>query len=216
MDTDLFLSAAELPPKPDATTGHPRPPRAPGYHKEDKPPKEQDRDRVRDQAKAPSPPAGQGPVLEWYKSSHRNAVITGFVAFVIMLVGLTLIRGGETAWMQFWFIWAVLVLASFGVYASSRATECAAGAEWLKVGKTWVLLYELTSIKARVRSNAIHLDLKDGAGREVKVSTSTLQEDRDIWDLVYNGILHSVIAGGAETNGMVHSALSVPRPAPTQ
>lgn len=216
MDTNLFCSAAELPPKPDATTGLPRPPRAPGFHKEDKPPKEQDRDRVQDPSKAPSPPDGEGPVLEWYRSSRRNAVLTGAAAFVIMVLGLTLIRGGEIAWMQFWFVWAILVLASLGVYASSRATECAAGAAWLKVGKTWVRLYELTSIQARVRSNAIHIDLKDRAGREVKVSTSALQEDRDIWDLVYNGILHSVIAGHATTNGMVHSALQVPRPAPAE
>ncbi|GAB3678945.1 hypothetical protein GCM10027597_21400 [Saccharopolyspora tripterygii] len=216
MDTNLFCSVAELPPKPDATTGLPRPPRAPGFHKEDKPPKEQDRDRVQDPSKAPSPPDGEGPVLEWYRSSRRNAVLTGAVAFVIMVVALTLIRGGEIAWMQFWFVWAILVLASLGVYASSRATDCAVGAEWLKVGKTWVRLYELTSIKARVRSNAIHIDLKDNAEREVKVSTSALQEDRDIWDLVYNGILHSVIAGDATTNGMVHSALQVPRPAPAE
>ena len=33
-----------------------------------------------------------------------------------------------------------------------------------------------------------------------------------MWDLVYNGLLHSVIAGEAKTNGMVHSALRVPRP----
>jgi hypothetical protein len=215
MNSPLFLAADELPPKPDAATGLPRPPRAPGFHKEDKPSKAHDRDRVQDSSKAPAPPESQGPVLEWYKSSHRNAFVTGGLGFAFMVVGLTLIRG-EIAWMRFWFIWAILALSALGICASTRATEAAVGADWLKVGKTWVRLYELTSIKARARSNAIHVDLTDSAGREVKVSTSDLQEDRELWDLVYNGILHSVITGGAETNGMVHSALSVPRPTPAE
>lgn len=37
-----------------------------------------------------------------------------------------------------------------------------------------------------------------------------------MWDLAYNGILHSVIAGGAETNGRLHAALAVPRPYPAR
>jgi hypothetical protein len=35
-----------------------------------------------------------------------------------------------------------------------------------------------------------------------------------MWDLVYNGILHSVIAGGAETNGQLHRYMRVPYPSP--
>ena len=74
----------------------------------------------------------------------------------------------------------------------------------------------LETITLVLHSPSIHLDLKDRDGREVRVNSSDVQEDRDIWDLVYNGMLHSVIIGGAETNGMVHSALEVPRPAPSE
>lgn len=44
MSTSPFLSAAELPPRPDPHTGEPRPPRAPKYSKPEKPPKQRDRD----------------------------------------------------------------------------------------------------------------------------------------------------------------------------
>ncbi len=209
-----FLTAAELPPRPASATGEPRPPRAPGFHKEEKPAKELDRDRRL--SKKPTPPTGQGPVLEWYKSSRRAALIASLIGFVIVVVLLTLVQGGDIAWMSIWYVWLIVLLSAVGVYTSSRSVECSAGAEWLQQGKTWVRLYELTEVKARARSNAIHLDLTDSDGRWVKINSSDIQEDRDMWDLVYNGILHSVIAGGATTNGMLHSALKIPRPAPTE
>jgi hypothetical protein len=48
----------------------------------------------------------------------------------------------------------------------------------------------------------------------LSVSLSLLEEDRMLWDLVYNGILHSVIAGQAETNGRLHLHLRLPYPSP--
>lgn len=208
----LFLAVSELPPKPDPISGEPRPPRAPGFHKADKPPKDEDRDRDQTIRRMPTPPEGEGRMLEWYRHSQRSATLGGLIAFVIAVVGLTLMQGFSFAWMQFWFVWALLALIALGIYAIFRAVECAVGAEWLKVGKSWVRLYELTEIKARHRSNAIHLDFVDSTGRKVMVKSDDIQEDRDMWDLVYNGVLHSVIAGGAETNSLVHSAFQVPRP----
>ena len=114
--------------------------------------------------------------------------------------------------MKYWQPWIVLPLIMIAIYSVQRTVECSVGAEWLKVGKTWVRLYELTKITAKHRSSAIHIDFKDSAGREVMVQANDLQNDRDMWDLVYNGILHSVIVGGAKTNGLLHSSLRVPRP----
>lgn len=208
----LFLAVSELPPKPDPISGEPRPPRAPGFHKEDKPPKDQDRDRDQTIRRMPTPPDGEGRMLEWYRHSQRNAIMVGLMGLAIIAIGLTVVQGFSFAWMAFWPVWAIVIVGAFIVYGSVRAVECAVGAEWLKVGKQWVRLYELTEIKARHRSNAIHLDFVDSAGRKVMVKSDDIQEDRDMWDLVYNGILHSVIAGGAETNNLVHSAFQVPRP----
>ncbi|MBA8826638.1 hypothetical protein FHX42_004017 [Saccharopolyspora lacisalsi] len=212
MADKTFLAASELPPKPDPVSGEPRPPRAPGFHKEDKPPKDQDRDRDQSTHRMPTPPEGEGRMLEWYRHSQRNAITAGLGALVIIALGITLMQGFSPLWMTAWWMWLIVAAGAFVVYGSFRSVECAVGAEWIKVGKAWVRLYELTEIKAKHRSNAIHLDFKDSAGRVVVVKSDDIQEDRDMWDLVYNGILHSVIAGGADTNKLVHSAFKVPRP----
>ncbi|NHD16005.1 hypothetical protein G9447_00905 [Actinopolyspora sp. BKK1] len=151
-------------------------------------------------------------MLEWYRHSQCSAITGGVIAFVIIALGITVAQGFSLAWMQFWPVWLAVVAGAFVVYGSFRSVEAAVGAEWLKVGRAWVRLYELTEIKARHRSNAIHLDLTDSSGRKVMVKSDDIQEDRDMWDLIYNGILHSVITGGAKTNNLVHSAFQVPRP----
>lgn len=206
-----YLTAEELPPKPDPDTGEPRPPRAPGLVDKKKSAEEEIRGRVTDPAKAPAPPEGEGPLLAWYKSSRRAALLVTAWGLPLLVVGVTLLQGFSIEWMKFWQLWALIVLFLAGLYSLQRTVVCSAGAEWLKVGKTWVRLYELVEVKAKHRSNAIHLDFKDGGGREVMVEVDDLQGNRDVWDLVYNGILHSVIAGEAKTNGLVHSALDVPR-----
>jgi len=47
---------------------------------------------------------------------------------------------------------------------------------------------------------------------QVAVRFVDLSSDRLLWDLAYNGILHSVIAGGAETNWMLRKTLALPCP----
>lgn len=202
----------ELPPRPDPHTGEPRPPRAPGFTMEEKPPKDADAGRERNERRRPSPPAGEGPVLEWYRHSQRRAVRIAVFGFVFFVLGMTAIEGFSFSWARAWPVWVVLVLGALGVYSSLRSVDAAVGAEWLKVGRRWVRLYELTEVKAKHRGNAIHLDMKDRAGRENWIKLDDLQEDRDLWDLVYNGILHSVVLNGAKTNDTLHWAVGVPRP----
>ena len=209
-----YLSASELPPKPDPVTGEPRPPRAPRYSRK-KRPKERDRDRITDPAQAPSPPEGQGPVLAWYKPSRRMTWGVGVTSFALITVGITLMQGLDVRWMSIWYVWLIVLVGSLLIAGTVPRSSCSVGAEWLqRHGGGWVRLYELKKITAHYRSNAVHLDFEDRDGRVVQISLSDLQRDRDIWDLVYNGILHSVIAGGADTNGRLHSALDVPRPRP--
>lgn len=212
MTDPLFLAASELPPKPDPTTGDPRPPQAPGFNQKQRSDKQQNRRRVTDPAKAPSPPEGEGPTLSWFKSSRWDALLVAAWAIPVLPVLVTALQGFSIEWMKYWQPWVVIPVVMLIVYGVQRSVECAVGAEWLKVGKTWVRLYELAEIKAKHRSNAIHLDFKDRAGREVMVKSDDIQMDREMWDLIYNGILHSAIAGNAETNSLVHSSFKVPRP----
>lgn len=214
MSTSPFLSASELPPKPDPSTGEPRPPRAPKYSKPNKPAKENDKDRVSDPSKAPEPPEGQGPVLAWYKPSRRQKWGVGGTGFVLLVVGITLMQGFDVRWMTAWWMWLIVAVFALLIGGSVRSSNLSAGAEWLQTKSNWVRLYELKKVTAHWRSNSVHVDFEDHHGGAVQISLSDLHEDRDLWDLVYNGILHSVVAGGAETNGRLHSALDVPKPWP--
>ena len=209
-----FLAVGELPPKPDRDTGDPRPPRAPGFLYKEKSAEEENRGRVTDPDKVPAPPDGEGPLLAWFKASRRRALLVTAWGLLLYPLGVTVLQGISIEWMSYWQPWAVLPFLLLAVYFAQRTVVCAAGAEWLKVGNAWVRLYELVEIKAKHRSNAIHLDFKDSAGRSVMVQAQDLQGSRDLWDLVYNGILHSVIANGAATNGLVHKAFKVPHPDP--
>jgi len=56
--------------------------------------------------------------------------------------------------------------------------------------------------------------MRDSEGRKLRYKFVDLSSDRLLWDLTYNGILHSVIAGGAETNGMLRKTLALPYPQP--
>lgn len=135
--------------------------------------------------------------------------------FALIAIGVFLLQGLSFRWFTLWWVWPLIAAFALLGYFSRRKTEISAGAEWLQQqGGGWVRIYELTSATARLRSSAIHLNLKDRDGRQIQISTSDIQEDRLMWDLVYNGLLHSVIAGGAETNGRLHAALDVPRPYP--
>ncbi|MBK0867418.1 hypothetical protein INP57_11405 [Saccharopolyspora sp. HNM0986] len=167
-----------------------------------------------DLSKAPAAPEGEGPLLAWFKSSRWRALQLTAWGVPIFLLGVTILQGFSIEWMKFWQLWALILLFLAGLYGLQRKVECAVGAEWLKVGKTWVRLYELVEVKAKHRSNAIYLDFEDSSGRWVMVRAHDLQGSRDLWDLVYNGILHSVIANGAATNGLVHKAFKVPHADP--
>ena len=202
----------QLPPRPDPWTGEPRPPRAPGFIKWDKPPKDQDSERDRSERRKPTPPEGQGPVLEWYRHSQRFAIKMGIGGAVLIGIGVGFKQGLDYSWLSMPWMWLVLAVAGLGMYSIFRAIDPAAGSDWLKVGRMWVLLYELTEIKARHRGASMHLDLKDSGGRSLQVRVDHLQEDRDLWDLVYNGLLHSVLVNDATTNHTVHSRLKVPEP----
>jgi len=206
----LFLTQDDLPPKPDRETGEPRPPRAPDISGAE-PLSKRDVRRVRSGKRRPAPPPGEGPLLEWFKPSPHEHLTTGTWVFLLFVVGVTVEQGGDPAWMGFWQVWVVLLPMLLGIHFAVRPAECAAGAEWLRVGRKWVRLYEIVTAEADRNGSDLRVTLEDGPGRRISVRAKDLQKDRELWDLVYNGILHSVIAGGAETNSLLHSALSVPR-----
>src|SRR5699024_8535553 len=117
----------------------------------------------------PSPPAGQGPVLEWYRHSQRFAIGMALVGTVVIAVGVGFRQGFDFSWVGLWWVWIILAFWGVGFYGIFRNVDPAVGADWLKVSRTWVLLYELTEVKVRHRGASMHLDVKDSGGRYVQV-----------------------------------------------
>lgn len=197
--------AASLPPKPDPATGRPRPPRAPVDPGSGNGPSETR------QSHKPDPPSSQSPTLEWYKASRRRSIISGIGGFVVIGLGAGLLQGSED-WSSAWWLWLFPLAGAILIGITIRVDSCCAGADWFSNGKAWVSTYQLTSIKITTPANYRELKLVDSAGRSVEIQLMTAQENQALWDLVYNGILHSVTKGDAELNALARKALKLQPP----
>jgi hypothetical protein len=69
---------------PDRETGLPRPPHAPLFMGSRRRP-DQDPSRDTRPSATPQAPDGQGPVLAWYRSSRRGAVIPAVLGVVVIV-----------------------------------------------------------------------------------------------------------------------------------
>jgi hypothetical protein len=104
---------------------------------------------------------------------------------------------------------------SWRCHRHRRASVSSAGAEWYGTGKRWVRIYELVQVTmSQGRRRDAYLRLVDVHGHDLQVSYAYLRRNRLIWDLVYNGILHSVIAGNARTNMSSRVKLDLPDTTP--
>lgn len=157
----------------------------------------------------PSPPAGQGPVLEWHKPSRLNSIMSGFGGFVLIGIGLSL-KDGSVYWTHIWWMWLFPLVAGLLIAVTIRANKCSAGAEWFSTGKNWVNVYTLVSIKLRTPANYRKLDLEDSSGRKITIQLSTAQHNRALWDLVYNGMRHSIVNYDVEVNRLARTVFDFP------
>jgi hypothetical protein len=190
------MSDATLPPKPDPDTGLPRPPAGPldnSWGSSHRHPT--DRTTV-----APESPPGQSRTLEWIPRSWKKFKQYS-IFYVILLVGFITLKDWGIAWVEDWRVWLmVAVLSGLGALATWSSDDMAAGADWFRYGKTWVKIYELTEVKLDKAMVADNLELKDAVGHEVSITITSIQNNLDLWNLVYNGILYSVHEGGAMVN----------------
>lgn len=213
--------ADELPPRPDPQTGEPFPPHAPGYVGSAW------RRRSAPRGDRPEPPtAGLGPALAWYQTSARSNIL-GYVVIVItfaILFSIIFAVQGEALgeWMQYWQMWLVLLLGSLLIASPLRIKSQSAGADWLawsskRLWLWWrppkggqIHTYEITEIKAEEGgTTGIHLDIIDLRGNELYLHRNDLQHDRRIWDLFYNGVIHST-ANGAAVDELAQKMLELP------
>lgn len=194
------MNLSQLPPQPDRHTGEPRPPSAPLESGETG--KATDR-------RAPSrpiePPAGEGPLLEWFHADRSSRMMTGLILSVlIVLVYVTKdwIHGHSgLSWVGIWWLWLIPLPWPF-VYLLVGNQQFSAGADWLATRRGFVKTYELVKVKIVITSGGFGrlLEVSDAYGRAIGGEISDLQQNPQLWDLVYNGLIHSVHVNGAETN----------------
>src|SRR5699024_2999081 len=97
----------QLPPKPDRHTGEPRPPSAPLE------PGETGRGmRRRAPARPIEPPAGEGPMLEWFCADRSTRLVAGLVVSVLGLLVYVVkdwVNGHSgLSWVGTWWLWLLL------------------------------------------------------------------------------------------------------------
>lgn len=195
------MNIAQLPPKPDPQTGQPRPPSAPLEPGNTKPATRREKAR----AKVAAPPAGEGPVLEWFYPDRTSRVIAGLVVSLLGLMTYVIkdwVNGlSGFSWVDTWWLWLLLAPWPF-VFLLFGNEPISAGADWLAGRRIFVKTYDLVKVEVGIVSGGVahELQLTDEYGKSANYRISELQQNHALWDLVYNGLIHSVHLNGAETN----------------
>lgn len=195
----------QLPPRPNRETGEPFPPHGLSYVRGQQVDLVTDPHRETRLSHRPEPPPGYGPVLAWHKESRRGKValvLTGIVVMLAIVAGISFFHGDGLAAFGYWQMWVFVIIGTVLLSSPFSYLTYAAGADWLLVERArwgvkkriWVALYELKKIDVSYGGTTFHLFLYDKDGGLAR-SFEELQRDRRIWDLVYNGILHSVASG---------------------
>ncbi|WP_216207709.1 hypothetical protein [Amycolatopsis aidingensis] len=202
----------ELPPRPDPETGEPFPPHAPGFRNDKGVAPEHDRSRSTKLSHKPPPLEGAGPALAWHRHSRRSNIRGFFVALGLMFGGafVMFLFEGDLGGLGYWQIWIIILVFAYLASGPLDYQTTSAGADWIKwdYNKRWyqrrarsnhLKIYELTRIEGYFAGGMLHIRFEDHEGRGADRQVGDLQRDRRIWDLFYNGLLHSV-ANGAEIN----------------
>ncbi|RZS36975.1 hypothetical protein EV193_106210 [Herbihabitans rhizosphaerae] len=118
------------------------------------------------------------------------------MVFVSFGVAIYTFEDGGFGWTGHWLLWLLLAGAGWLGYASGHYHVMSAGADWFRDGQ-FIKTYELTSVRISGYAGGWNLILKDKDGREATTHYARLQSNPRLWDLVYNGILHSICDGAS-------------------
>lgn len=215
-----------LPPRPDPETGEPFPPHGrgwKGYSGSDREP-EHNPGRETRLSHKPEPPAGRGRLLAWHKQSKRGKVsmFVGTVAtLAVAFAILSLIQGEGLGMLTAWPVLLIMLVGAWLITGPFTYVVVSVGADWcqyenyrygVKRGSHVIDLYDLVKIEVATGGVAQLFLTLYGPERGIHLALHEWQTDRRMWDLVYNGIIHSV-AKGAKTDKMARAVLELDRPA---
>ncbi|GAB3692636.1 hypothetical protein GCM10027597_49770 [Saccharopolyspora tripterygii] len=109
--------------------------------------------------------------------------------------------------MQDPFPWGLIgLLIVFAIVRDWNNTHLTAGADWLRVNRHWVNTYDLAEIRLSGAIRGWTLHLTDRDGHKVRTYIATIETNRKLWALVYNGMSHSV-HNGAKINNLAAGIL---------
>ncbi|WP_139320428.1 hypothetical protein [Saccharomonospora sp. CUA-673] len=127
---------------------------------------------------------------------------------MIVLVGFLFLRSGMD-WLGTWQLWVFVVAVGVLFWFMPRGDRMSAGADWVDAGRHGsVRTYDLVSIDIRGTVGSHQLILRDRDGGTIDHDLNDFRENPFLWDLVFNGIRHS-LAGGAEITPEAHRVLQI-------
>ncbi|QGK69125.1 hypothetical protein GIY23_05870 [Allosaccharopolyspora coralli] len=144
--------------------------------------------------KADTAPEDRGPALELHIQDKRAVLLGALIVVGIIIVGASLQRGGFE-WMSDPIMLGIVAVAGIIMAASGWGVRLTAGNDWLHVKRKWVDTHRLKSVHLYGVVLGWTLVLEDAEQRKVRVYIGTLEANRELWALVYNGLAHSVSAG---------------------
>src|SRR5699024_10245911 len=114
------------------------------------------------------PPAGEGPMLEWFYPARMPRVVAGLVVSVLGLLVYVVkdwVNGHSgLSWVGTWWLWLLLTPWPF-IYLCFGNQQFSAGADWLATRRTCIKTYELVKVKVGVTGGAAHeLQIADTHG----------------------------------------------------
>ncbi len=155
------------------------------------------------------PPIEFGATLEVAQPRFGDRFGASIAIPVLFAVYGTVIWGGFE-WVHHWFNWVLLVSFSLLVHRGNDRWT-AAGATWLQKHTSWVDTYQLTEVHLRASRTNKQLFFRDAHGRNIDhMRIAQIQANPAVWDLVFNGILHSVAAGNCNIDADTRKYLKIP------
>lgn len=196
-----------LPPIPNPWTGEPWPPAAPHGKRRDPAVPVPDPEKY-------SSPEGLGPVMVRDQTTYRELIpLCAGVAVSFVLMGVVHNSGfGFLFTPSMKWLWLLLAAIIGLIVWSFRSDTVAAGTQWVQWRKRWVSVYELARVDISDESghSVPLLTLVDSSDRKIVAKWTDISRVPGVWDLVYNGILHSVASGNCDISPNARKMMVVP------
>ncbi|MCJ0978750.1 hypothetical protein MTX35_13615 [Rhodococcus sp. ARC_M12] len=153
-------------------------------------------------------PLEYGPALEAFEEPRREKLLQAVMLICIFLLFFIVPFRGF-GWADLWFPWLVILGLPVLQYRKSLGDRVLAGARWVQQRDEWISTYEIT----KIRSTTVGLNraskIEDVHGNKLILVLPDAQMNPLLWNLVYNGIVHSVAYGNCDISKAARRILEI-------